>query len=42
MRCCLKSAEERAYGRFTDKELEAYLDITSRLTVYLREETEGL
>lgn len=38
----LKAAEERAYGRLTDDELEMYLDITSRLTAYLREETEGL
>ncbi len=38
----LKAAEERAYGRLTDDELETYLDITSRLTAYLREETEGL
>ena len=38
----LKAAEERAYGRLTDDEIETYLDITSRLTAYLREETEGL
>ena len=38
----LKAAEERAYGRLTDDEIETYLDITSRLTAHLREETEGL
>lgn len=38
----LKAAEENAYGRFTEAELRAYLDITGRLTAYLREETEKL
>ena len=38
----LKAAEESAYGRFTEEELESYLDITKRLTAYLREETEKL
>ena len=38
----LKIAEQNAYGKLTEKELQAYLDITSRLTGYLREETEKL
>lgn len=38
----LKSAEERAYSRLTEEELRVYLDITSRLTAYFREETEQL
>ncbi len=38
----LKKAEENAYGRLSGAELQAYLDITGRLTAYLREETEKL
>ena len=38
----LKKAEEAAYGRFTEAELQAYLDVKRRLTAYLREETEKL
>lgn len=38
----LKIAEQNAYGKLTEEELQAYLDITSRLTGYLREETEKL
>ena len=38
----LKKAEENAYGRLTEAELQAYLDIASRLNTYLREETEKL
>ena len=38
----LKIAEETAYGRFTAAELQAYLNITRRLTAHLREETEKL
>ena len=38
----LKAAEQNAYGRLTEAELQAYLEVTSRLTVYLREETEKL
>ena len=38
----LKKAEENAYGRLTEAELQAYLDVKRRLTAYLREETEKL
>lgn len=38
----LKVAEENAYGRLTEAELQTYLEITSKLTVSLREETEKL
>ena len=38
----LKKAEENAYGRLTEAELQAYLDVKGRLTAYLREETEKL
>lgn len=38
----LKKAEESAYGRFTEAELQAYLDIAGRLNACLREETEKL
>lgn len=38
----LKKAEENAYGRLTEAELQAYLDIAGRLNAYLREETEKL
>ena len=38
----LKIAEQNAYGKLTEEELQVYLDITSRFTDYLREETEKL
>ncbi len=38
----LKKAEENAYGRFTEAELQAFLSVKTRLTAYLREETEKL
>ncbi len=38
----LKIAEETAYRRLTAAELQTYLDITRRLTAYIREETEKL
>lgn len=38
----LKIAEQNAYGKLTEAELQSYLDITSRLTGYLREETPKL
>lgn len=38
----LRAAEFRAYGRLSDEELEAYLNMTSRLTSFLREEIEKL
>lgn len=38
----LIEAEERAYAALTPEELQAYLDMTSRLTAALREETEKL
>ena len=38
----LKIAEENAYKRFTPAKLQVHLDITSRLTAYIREETEKL
>lgn len=36
----LKKAENAAYRRFTDEELNFYLDMTARLNEYLREEAE--
>ena len=38
----LKIAEQNAYGKLTEAELQSYLEITSRLTGYLREETPKL
>lgn len=38
----LKIAEQNAYGKLSEAELQSYLDITSRLTGYLREETPKL
>ena len=38
----LKKAEQNAYGKLTQAELQAYLDMTGRLTAYLREETDKL
>ena len=38
----LKEAEQRAYAKLSDEELQTYLDLTSRLTGHLREETDGL
>ena len=35
-------AESRAYSALSNEELEAYLEMTTRLTVSLREETEKL
>lgn len=36
----LQEAERRAYAKFTEAELNAYLEMTAKLTVYLREEIE--
>ncbi len=36
----MKKAENAAYRRFTDEELNFYLDMSARLNDYLREETE--
>ena len=36
----LRQAEQKAYGRLTEEELRLFLDITTRITLYLREETE--
>lgn len=38
----LKKAENTAYRRFTDEELNFYLDMSARLNDYLREEAEKL
>lgn len=38
----LREAENRAYAKLSKKELKAYLEMTTRLTVSLREETEKL
>lgn len=38
----LKNAEANAYGRLSEEELRAYLEITGKINVYLREETEKL
>ena len=38
----LREAELRAYGKLGEDDLRAYLDMTSRLTTYLREETEKI
>lgn len=38
----LKEAEGRAYSKLTEAELQTYLDLTSRLTSHLREETDRL
>lgn len=38
----LKAAEERAYGRLTEEELQAYLDTAKKINAYLREEIEKL
>ena len=38
----LVEAEERAYAALTPEDLQAYLDMTARLTAALREETEKL
>lgn len=38
----LFEAELKAYGRFTEEELKCYLDITTRLAAFMREETEKL
>ena len=35
---CLKTAEKTAFEKLTEEELQSYLEITSRLTDYLREE----
>ena len=35
---CLKAAEKNAFEKLTEEELQSYLEITSRLTDYLREE----
>lgn len=36
----LKKAEHAAFGRFTDEELNGYLDMSERINRYLREEIE--
>lgn len=36
----LKKAEQAAFGRFTDEELNGYLDMSERINRYLREEIE--
>ncbi len=38
----LRAAELRAYGRLSEEELQSFLDMTRRLTVGLREETEKI
>ena len=38
----LKAAEERAYGRLTEEELQAYLDTAKKINAYLRQEIEKL
>ena len=38
----LKAAEEKAYGRFSEAELSAYLETIGKLNEYLRKETEKL
>lgn len=38
----MQEAEQKAYGRLTPEELHLYLSVTTRLTDYLREETENL
>lgn len=38
----LKKAEENAYGGLSEAELQTYLDITGKLTAYIRAETEKL
>ena len=38
----IRAAEQRAYGQFSREELAAYLDMTTRLTAYLRAEMEKL
>lgn len=38
----LKEAEQRAYGRMSEEDLQTYLELTSRLTSHLREETDRL
>lgn len=38
----LKAAEENAYGRLSEEELSAYLEIAAKLNGYLREETGKL
>ena len=38
----LKAAEENAYGRLSEDELQAYLSALCKLNAYLKEETEKL
>lgn len=38
----LREAEHRAYGKLSGEELTAYLEMTTRLTTALREETENI
>ena len=38
----LKEAEQRAYSRMSEEDLQTYLELTSRLTSHLREETDRL
>lgn len=38
----LKAAEAAAFGNFTEDELKIFLDINSRITIYLRTEVEKM
>ena len=38
----LKEAEQRAYSRMSEEDLQTYLELTGRLTSHLREETDRL
>lgn len=38
----LKTAEAAAYGKLTEDELKIFLDINSRITIYLRTEVEKM
>ena len=38
----LKAAEEKTFRHFTDGELKSYLEMTARITAFLREETEQI
>lgn len=38
----LREAELRAYGRMNESELREYLEMTTRLTMFLREETDKI
>lgn len=38
----LYEAEKKAYGKISEEELNKYLEITEKITTYLREETDKL